>query len=304
MTAAGPSEPGWLDQIEAALDAATQWDDAAPPRLTEAVRYSLLGGGKRLRPRLVVYAFGLARGDLAGEAGGGLDSGIDPALPAAVAVEMVHAYSLIHDDLPAMDDDELRRGRPTCHLQYDEATAILAGDALLTEAFAQLATLRPGIAARAVAVLARAAGRGGMVGGQMADLIAETQPVTRAAALQQIHQRKTGALITAALELGGLCGEADEATLAALTRYGRAVGLLFQITDDLLDACGDPVVMGKNARKDTDRGKATYPGLLGLDASRRRAADLADEAAAALDGLDRAADPLRRLARSLVNRTT
>ena len=291
MTDAAAGTADDLAAIEQALDAATRWTADCPPRLAEAIRYSLLSGGKRLRPRLVLAGCRVVGGDAA------------QAMPAAVAVEMVHAYSLIHDDLPAMDDDDVRRGRPTCHLQYDEASAILAGDALLTEAFVQTAALAPAsVAQAATRTLAAAAGAAGMVGGQMADLAAETTPVERADDLQRIHERKTGALIAASLRLGGLCGLAEPDDLTALVNYGRSVGLLFQITDDLLDACGDPVTMGKNARKDTDRGKATYPGLLGVERSQTLARELADEAVASLERFDRTADPLRDLARSLLDR--
>ena len=275
---------------EAALEGAIADDADCPARLTEAMRYALLGGGKRLRPVLTLAACELVGGDPRS------------AVPAAVAVEMVHAYSLVHDDLPAMDDDDLRRGRPTCHRRFDEATAILAGDGLLTEAFAQLAALPQPAAAECVRILARASGRSGMVGGQMADLRAEVEPVTDADGLRAIHRRKTGALITAALAMGGRCGKADAKAIAALARYGGAVGLLFQITDDLLDATGDAAAMGKAARKDSDRGKATYPSLLGIDRSRELAHELAAAARSSLDSFGAAAAGLIRLADLLVDR--
>ena len=279
--------------LEAALAEAATFSDDCPASLTEAIRYALLGGGKRLRPRLVL---------MAAEAVGLSTNRLREALPAALAVEMVHAYSLVHDDLPAMDDDDLRRGRPTVHKQFDEATAILAGDALLTEAFAQLVRLPPPTAATCVGILATASGAIGMVGGQAADLLAEREPLTDAEALQAIHRRKTGALITAAVQMGGVCGGAGQSQQAALVEYGQALGLLFQVTDDLLDACGDPATMGKQARKDDERGKATYPGLLGLDRSREIAADLAERASQSVRPLGTAAQPLLELATTLVDR--
>jgi geranylgeranyl diphosphate synthase type II len=209
-----------------------------PARLASAMRYSVLGGGKRLRPLLCL---------LAAEA-----CGADPALamPAACALEMVHTYSLIHDDLPAMDDDDLRRGRPTCHKAFDEATAVLAGDALLTLAFEVIAThVRPAEAAiGCVRALAEASGPIGMVGGQMADLQAEGRPDGTLDALEAIHRRKTGALLRASLRMGAIVAGADEASLQALDVYGHAVGLAFQIIDDLLDVEGDEAKLGKRAR--------------------------------------------------------
>ena len=286
-----PGSADDLRRIESALAAAVPETAGCPRRLAEAMRYALLGGGKRLRPRLTLAACRLV---------GGAD---DDAMPAAVAVEMIHAYSLVHDDLPAMDDDDLRRGRPTCHRRFDEATAILAGDALLTEAFAQLGRLTdPAIAAACVLTLAEASGRAGMVGGQMADLAAETVPVADAEGLRHIHLRKTGALIVASLRMGGLCGRAEPSQLARLERYGEAVGLLFQVTDDLLDACGDPETMGKGARKDLDRGKATYPRLLGIDRSRALARELAETAVGAIDSFGASGGPLAEMARGLVER--
>ncbi|MHB8900399.1 MAG: polyprenyl synthetase family protein [Thermoguttaceae bacterium] len=242
-----------------------------PARLAEAMRYSLLAPGKRLRPMLVL---------MAAEACGGR---LEDAIPAACAVEMVHAYSLIHDDLPAMDDDDLRRGRPTCHRQFDEATAILAGDGLLTLAFEVLASrVRPGqVAARCCAVLASAAGAAGMVGGQADDVAGGLQG-EGLERIESIHARKTGALIGASLELGALCAGADPARVEALKAFGGRIGLAFQITDDLLDVRGSAGEVGKRLGKDAQQGKATYPGLLGVEASIRRAERLIEEACAAL----------------------
>jgi geranylgeranyl diphosphate synthase type II len=264
---------------------------SCPARLAEAMRYSVLGGGKRLRSIFCL---------LAAEA-----CGSDPlgAMPAACALELVHTYSLIHDDLPAMDDDDLRRGRPTCHKAFDEATAILAGDGLLTLAFELAAQVRPAEAAVAcVRALAEGAGPAGMVGGQMADLQAEGRDDPTLDALESIHRRKTGALLRASLRMGGLAAGADAVRLRALDDYGRAVGLAFQIIDDLLDVQGDEAKMGKRVKKDSQLGKWTYPGLLGIEGSRRRARQLADEAVAALAPLGGRGERLRALALDLLER--
>ncbi len=263
-----------------------------PPQLAAAMRHSLMGGGKRLRPVLTL---------LAAEA-----CGADPrlALPAACALEMVHTYSLIHDDLPCMDDDDLRRGRPTCHKVYGEATALLAGDALQSLAFAILAReIRPAeAAAGCVLALAEAIGPDGMAGGQMADLDAETRTDITVAGLEAIHRRKTGALLRASLRMGGIVAGADPKSIQALDAYGHAVGLAFQIVDDLLDVQGDETKLGKRVNKDQGLGKWTYPGLLGLEGSRRRARELADEAVEALAAFGGRGDRLRALALDLLER--
>ncbi len=226
--------------------------------LAEGMRYSLEAGGKRVRPALCL---------LAAEAVGG---SLESALPGAIALEFIHTYSLIHDDLPAMDDDDLRRGRPTNHKVYGEGHAILAGDGLLTEAFAVLATTGR---ADAVALLAEASGWRGMVGGQALDLEGETLTASGTPYgldhLQTIHRLKTGALLRGSVELGGLLGGADPAQQAMLRAYGEAIGLAFQIQDDILDATSDAATLGKRAGKDQGRGKITYPSLLGLDGARR-----------------------------------
>jgi geranylgeranyl diphosphate synthase type II len=285
----------------------TAGDAECPARLATAMRYSVLGGGKRLRPVLCL---------MAAEACGG-DPGA--ALPAACALEMVHTYSLIHDDLPAMDDDDLRRGRSTCHRAFDEATAILAGDGLLTLAFEVVAReVRPQAAAlECVLILAEAAGPLGMVAGQMADLQAEgraefsqpaedgepeLEPSATLAALESIHRRKTGALLRAPLRMGGVIARAPKAYVDALDRYGRAVGLAFQIVDDLLDVQGDEAKLGKRVGKDSELGKWTYPRFLGVDGSRRRARQLADEAMAALEPFGPRGDRLKDLALALLER--
>jgi geranylgeranyl diphosphate synthase type II len=270
---------------------------ACPERLASAMRYSVLGGGKRLRPVLCL---------LATEACG---SDAETAVGAACALELVHTYSLIHDDLPAMDDDDLRRGRATCHKAFDEATAILAGDGLLTFAFELVAReVQPAAAAlRCVQILAEAAGPSGMVGGQMADLQAEQQALVEndegsLERLEAIHRRKTGALLRAPLRMGAVIAQAPQSHQDALDHYGRAVGLAFQIVDDLLDVEGDESKLGKRVKKDSDLGKWTYPRFLGLDGSRRRARQLAEEAVAALAPLGVRGHRLRELALALLER--
>jgi len=258
-------------QVEAALDASLAPE--RPESLREAMRYSLLAGGKRLRPMLCLAACELAGGDAA------------LALPTAVALEMIHTMSLIHDDLPAMDNDDLRRGRPTNHKVYGEANAILAGDALLTRAFEMVALRSPGVPAeRLLAVvgeLSLAAGAPGLVGGQVVDLACEGQSVDLDT-LEYIHLHKTGALLRACVVGGALVGGAGEELLAALRTYARGIGLAFQIIDDILDVTASSEVLGKTAGKDLTADKTTYPKLLGLEESRRRAESLVAEAKAAL----------------------
>jgi geranylgeranyl diphosphate synthase type II len=259
----------WRHAIDARLAAYTQYGPDTPRELAEAIRHSLLAPGKRLRPLLVLMACEAC----------GYDH--EAALPAACAVEMIHTYSLIHDDLPAMDDDDMRRGQPSCHAKYGEATAILAGDALLAQAFEVLATgiEPPAVAARCCAELAQAAGAGQLVGGQQDDLAAQFgEPNLEQ--LERIHRRKTGAMINVSLRLGGLVARADGAKLAALDAYGQRLGLAFQIVDDLLDCEGTAENLGKRTGKDADRGKMTFPAVLGMEESRRRARELV---AAAID---------------------
>ena len=304
-------------QIDAALDARTRLADGCPSGLREAMRYSLLAPGKRLRPMLVL---------LAAEACGG---SIDAAMPAACAVEMVHAYSLIHDDLPSMDDDDLRRGRPTCHKAFDEATAILAGDALLTLAFEVLAKeIEPAaVAAACCAALAEAAGACNMVGGQADDMmraegggrrteeeseirnmkseISDPQslvPSPTSALLESIHHRKTGAMIRVSLRLGAMVAGAEDDRIAALDRYGGRLGLAFQITDDLLDVQSTEAAAGKRVGKDAQQGKLTFPGLLGLDQSTQLAEQLISQACLALSPFGDEAAGLRALARYVLER--
>jgi geranylgeranyl diphosphate synthase type II len=264
-------------------------------RVTQAMHYSLFVGGKRLRPILCLAAAEAVGGD------------VGEALPAACALEMIHTYSLIHDDLPAMDDDDLRRGQPTCHKQYDEATAILAGDGLLTEAFRTLAGAadkyvgREAVLLEVINLMAAAAGYQGMVGGQMLDLLAEGRQVTLKE-LETIHRHKTGALLTAAVRAGALTGGGNRFEVTALTTYGEKFGLAFQITDDLLDVEGETAEMGKAAGMDEKRQKATYPAVLGLEATREWAKRLVAEALAALEPFQAKAEPLRQLAQYLLVR--
>ncbi|RDJ21655.1 polyprenyl synthetase family protein [Bosea caraganae] len=287
------------EAVEALLDNLLALDVAAgeiarPERLLAAMRHGALGGGKRLRPFLTVEA---ARLFSASEA---------QALRAGTAVELLHCYSLVHDDLPSMDDDDTRRGRPTVHKAFDEATAILAGDALLTLAFevmADPATHASGqVRAALVLCLARASGLGGMVGGQMFDLAAEGrfEPAPRALSeseIRRLQAMKTGALLRASVEIGALLGGADAAALDALRRYGRAVGAAFQVADDILDVEATPEELGKATAKDADKGKATLVSALGLDAAKRERDRLRDEAIAALDGFGEEAGMLREAAR-------
>jgi len=276
-------------------------DLGIPASLLEAMRYSLLAPAKRLRPMLVI---------LAAEACGG---SARFALPAAAAVEMVHTYSLIHDDLPAMDDDDLRRGLPTCHKQFGEAMAILDGDALLTYAFQVLADeLPPQAASACCRELSRGAGAAGMVGGQVEDLAAETNGAAQKRdsleTLTHIHANKTASLFRACLRMGawvaweGNSVEPRPGLLNALDKYGQNFGQAFQITDDLLDVDGDAAVTGKGVNKDASRGKLTYPGLLGRDKSRLEAARLCDQAVACLVPFGPAGEQLAGLARSLLDR--
>lgn len=297
----------WRPRIEAALAACLPQTDAAddgcPRTLAEAMRYSLLAPGKRLRPLLVLAASRACGGDL------------EAALPAACAVEMIHCYSLIHDDLPAMDDDDLRRGNPTSHKVFGEGLAILAGDALLTLAFETLATrIRPATAAAACcAELGRAAGACELVGGQADDLAEEGKvpgaPDTSTrdamqslAALEAIHRRKTGAMMLVSLKLGAIVAGADAGQLAALDEYGRRLGLTFQIMDDLLDVRGSEAAVGKRVGKDAARGKLTFPGLLGEEESIRRAQTLTTEAIAAVRSAGTDVEVLEDLARYVVER--
>ncbi len=280
-------------QVERALRACVP--TLKPPRLRQAMRYSLLAGGKRLRPILVMAA---------AEACGGKAASV---LPTACAFEALHTYSLVHDDLPAMDDDDLRRGRPTLHKAYDEATAILAGDALLTLAFelvadnAQVRDVGAAAAIEASRILAVAAGGQGMVGGQQADLLGEGRKVGLAG-LKAIHAGKTGALITGACEAGAVLAKASQVQRKALRDYGCHIGLAFQVADDILNVVGEQKKLGKRTGSDKELGKATYPGIVGLVRARQIAQNEWDQAEKALRPLGKAGEPLRQLARFVIER--
>ncbi|HMK88415.1 MAG TPA: farnesyl diphosphate synthase [Methylocystis sp.] len=284
-----------LDQL---LGATTlEGEIARPQRLLAAMRYATLGGGKRLRPFLVIES---AR--LFGVTGAG-------PLRAGCALEMVHCYSLAHDDLPAMDDDDLRRGRPTTHKAFDEATAILAGDGLLTYAFDVLADpathADPRVRAELTLKLARAAGLGGMVGGQALDLAAETaQTALDQPEILTLQAMKTGALLRFAVDAGAILAQAHPEQARALSRYGAALGAAFQVADDILDAEGDTAALGKRAGKDAERGKATLVSLLGLESAKARRDALVDEAVSALAGFGAAAATLAEAARFVARRNS
>ena len=279
--------------IEATLDAYLPLPDGPEKRLVEAMRYATLGGGKRLRPLIAMQSAALFNVAQAA------------ALRAATAIEFIHCYSLVHDDLPAMDDDDLRRGKPTVHKQFDEATAILAGDALLTRAFEvaadPLCHSDAAVRAELVLALAEAAGAAGMVGGQMLDLIAETSQFD-IGGVTRLQRLKTGALIAVAAEAGAILGKAPQQARLALRAYAHDLGLAFQIVDDLLDVEGDAAELGKRAGKDAERGKATFVSLLGVERAKSQARILADQAAAHLDLFAEKADLLRDIAHWVVDR--
>jgi len=279
--------------VDAALDALLPRPQGPEGRVAEAMRYACLSGGKRLRPFLVVAGAEM------------FDVPRAAALQAAAAVEMIHCYSLVHDDLPAMDDDDLRRGRPTCHVAFDEATAILAGDGLLTYAFEVLGApethASPAVRCALVQGLAAAAGPAGMVGGQMIDLRA-AETAQDVEAITRLQALKTGALIAFACEAGAILGEAGDEARARLGAYGRDLGLAFQIADDLLDVEGDAAALGKAVGKDAAAGKATFVGLLGVAGAREKAAGLVEAACRALDPFGGRADLLRAVARFAIER--
>lgn len=279
-------------RVDAALEALMPPADSAPTRIHEAMRYSVFSGGKRLRPILALEAFAVS--------GGTGDAAVAP----ACATELIHTYSLIHDDLPAMDDDDLRRGKPTCHRVFGEAVAILAGDGLLTLAFEVAAGADSVDWMRRVEIireLASANGSRGMVGGQAADIESEGREPTLEA-LEFIHENKTGKALVAALRVGAFAASADVAALDALTSYGRKIGLAFQVSDDLLDVRGTAEEMGKAVGKDAGKGKLTYPGLVGVEKAAARARELSEGAVADLELFGGTADRLRSLASFIVER--
>jgi geranylgeranyl diphosphate synthase type II len=281
--------------VDKALESLVPPAKTFPPKVFEAMRYSLFAGGKRVRP-----IFALASAEALGAKTAGF-------LPIAGALELIHTYSLIHDDLPAMDDDDLRRGRPTCHKVYGEAIAILAGDGLLNRAFEVLSDprrLKTVTAVRLIAItreISLASGVFGMVGGQVVDMESEGKDVDLPT-LEYIHTHKTGALIRASVRTGAIYAKASEKRLKALTRYGERVGLAFQIADDILDIVGSREEIGKDVGSDLKKGKKTFPSFYGLEESRKRAKEVADQALAALKDFDRKADPLRELATYIVTR--
>jgi farnesyl diphosphate synthase len=279
--------------VSEVLDNLLPADDRPESRLREAIRYSTLASGKRIRPFLVTATsdlFGVSR---------------SCALRVAAAIEMIHCYSLIHDDLPAMDDDALRRGQPTCHIRFDEATAILAGDALLTKAFEVLGEEEthpdPAVRCALVVALAQAAGDEGMVGGQMLDILAEDKTLD-VIGITRLQRMKTGMLIAVSCLSGAILGKAPESMRHAVRAYAHDLGLAFQIADDLLDVEGDEEEVGKKTGKDLDAGKGTFVSLLGVERARSQANILADQAVQHLDLFDKKADSLRKLAQFIVKR--
>jgi geranylgeranyl diphosphate synthase type II len=283
-----------VPQVNASLEGILR-DIADAGRVSDAMGYSLMAGGKRLRPVLCMAAAEVVGGDPT------------TVLPAACALEMIHTYSLIHDDLPAMDDDNLRRGRPTCHIAFDDATAVLAGDALLTLAFQILAdaaladTVRRDIWLEVASTVAAAAGCRGMIQGQMRDIAAEKRAIG-IDDLERIHRLKTGALIEAAVTSGACLGGGRRQQVDCLAAYARDIGLAFQVADDILNVEGDPHLMGKAAGTDASRAKGTYPGLIGLQAAKQHARALVNSALQSLDQFDNKADPLRAIAHYIIER--
>jgi geranylgeranyl diphosphate synthase type II len=283
-------------QIDAVLHRVLASAPQPKARIVEAMRYALMSGGKRLRPVLCLAACETVGGNGA------------HALPVACALEMIHTYSLIHDDLPAMDDDCLRRGRPTCHIAFDDATAVLAGDALLTLAFETLSAMeiRNKVPAEhwldIISVISAAAGYKGMVEGQMRDMLAERQGCLSLPELEELHLLKTGALIEASVCSGALLGQGSVEQIASLKVYSKNIGLAFQVADDILNVEGDPLIMGKKAGTDRHRRKSTYPSLLGLSESKAAASRLISQAIASLTQFDHKADPLRLIATYIINR--
>jgi len=284
------------------LDKAMPPESAPPQNLHRAMRYSLFAGGKRIRPIMAIAAF---------EAVGGKSkarpSGRDTIIQVASSLELIHTYSLIHDDLPAMDDDDYRRGKPTNHKVFGEAVAILAGDALLTIAFELLSQnkiareLSPKTLIQIIQELAEGAGHFGMIGGQVVDIESEGKEVSRME-LEYIHRHKTAALIRAAIRIGGLLRGARKADLTALTQYGEDIGLAFQIVDDVLDVVGTREEMGKDVRSDSSRDKKTYPAFFGIERSRQKAHDLMKRATKNLERFGKKADPLREIAYYILER--
>ncbi|MCK5236112.1 MAG: polyprenyl synthetase family protein [Deltaproteobacteria bacterium] len=275
-----------------------------PPVIHEAVNYSLFAGGKRIRPILTLAAYEAVSGAVSEAVSGAKGKELGRAINTACAFECIHTYSLIHDDLPSLDDDDLRRGKPTCHKKFGEATAILAGDALLTFAFELIAD-SPGVAPEIIVAvtkeISRAAGSLGMIGGQVVDLESEDKDIS-VVELERIHALKTGALLTASIRCGAMIAGAGEKQLDALTTYGRAIGLAFQVADDILDLTGTTEELGKDAGSDEKLSKATYPKLVGLGQSREIAKALKNKAIDSLKDFGEEAEPLRAIAEYIVDR--
>jgi len=282
------------EDVTLTLERILKMHDEPEAKLIEAMRYAALDGGKRIRPYLT-----LATADM-------FNVKKERALQVAAAIELVHCYSLVHDDLPSMDDDDLRRGKPSCHNKFGEATAILAGDALLTKAFEVLscagAHSDPSIRSDLVMALAKAAGHEGMVGGQMLDLIAESDVLNRPETAR-LQRMKTGMLIAVSCEVGAILGEASESAKHALSAYAHNLGLAFQITDDLLDAEGNAKTVGKKTGKDKEAGKSTFVSLLGIERARNQAEDLVVQACEHLDFFGKRADPLKNMAQFVITRS-
>ena len=283
------------DIVNKALDTLLPKEDEFPQRLHKAMRYSIFAGGKRIRPILVIAAaevFGKTAANV---------------INIACAIELIHTYSLIHDDLPAIDNDDLRRGLPTNHKVFGEAIALLAGDALLTKAFqimsqpSAVSGQQSALILKSIHEIAKAAGSTGMVGGQVVDIESEGKEVAFPV-LEYIHIHKTGELILASVRAGAILAGAENKELETITRYGEAIGLAFQIADDIIDVEGNKEDVGKNIGGDAKKGKVTYPSILGVDESRKRARELVDMAITALKDFDRKAEPLREIARYLVER--
>ena len=285
--------------IDEALDRYLPGEENYPPVIFKAVRYSLFAGGKRIRPILCLAS--------AEAVGGGSGESLHSILPVACALELIHTYSLIHDDLPAMDNDDYRRGKPTNHKVFGEGIAILAGDALLTEAFHlmprrdMMGDVPPELLLTVIHDIAEAAGHFGMVGGQVVDLQSEGREADRET-LYYIHSHKTGAMITASVRAGALLAGAGKDELHALSEYGRHVGLVFQITDDILNIEGDRKLLGKNTGSDASRAKITFPALMGVETSRREARNLVEQSLTDIADFDHRARPLREIARYVIER--
>ncbi len=281
--------------VDRALEASFPAAEGPASDVIDAMKYSLFAGGKRLRPILCMAGAGAVGGDET------------DVLPVACALELIHTYSLIHDDLPLMDDDALRRGKPTCHKVFDEAIALLAGDGLLTESFALMTApelterVSPHLILTVIALISKAAGYGGMVGGQVVDIQSEGKTVDLSV-VEFIHTHKTGALISASVASGAILAGGDKSQIEAITVYGGKIGLAFQISDDILDIEGDSQTMGKTSGSDQRKGKVTYPAVIGIDRAKEVRQELVEGSIQSLQGFDHRAEPLRQIARYIIER--